>query len=415
MPVAKNLFVDKFDVIRYPLKCIFIFGCYTAKQVTRKLGIDESTYKANIQRLMSIMSNDYVYEGKLSKSKIVSIDYNRYDNIANLIISAFKLKGTTVNTISIDLCLLQLLSNEAMTVPDMHSYFSAEIPISRLYDRIEELKILGLVEKKDQLCQLTPSIFEEISPENLEELHRILYIFRHIMPISSLYHTLQETIRHNIFCQYGDEADQQDTFIFKDCFYWGMLDDEVLLASLYAKEQEKGVAFYYTYEKDGFMETEKVEGFPCKVMINKNDNRQYLFLEIGNRIKICRLDQISKIVISKVSGKAKEYDFSSCFSGFMNYEAENQFKTVKAVIDFHVEDDTLWVLNRLYREKGNGSIEMDGKYHAIYTADVIDPMGMIPWVRSFSYHAVVRKSTEHKLAEMVADSFKEMMNKYGKA
>ena len=41
MTAARTLMVENYDVIRFPLKSIFVFGCYTAKQAKTVMGIDE--------------------------------------------------------------------------------------------------------------------------------------------------------------------------------------------------------------------------------------------------------------------------------------------------------------------------------------------------------------------------------------
>ena len=70
----------------------------------------------------------------------------------------------------------------------------------------------------------------------------------------------------------------------------------------------------------------------------------------------------------------------------------------KLVIDFCFDgaDD---LRERFFKEKGPGTIKKvaDNKY--VYEAELYDPIGLIPWIRSFGSHAVVRSSDEHTVRE----------------
>lgn len=410
MTAARTLMVENYDVIRFPLKSIFVFGCYTAKQVKTVMGIDESTYKANVQRLASVLEKKYLRENKVKSSKILSIDYDRFDNIANLIISTFRIKRSTLKMMIVDITILQVLAMEdkSMKNMDLWTYFQEDVSRSTIYDRLEVLCKLGYVRNINGMYHINDDILAGISQESLHEFHQLMYLFRHILPISSLGHRVQEAVRG--VCRDKCAVFQNDMFIFEDCFYWNMLDDEVLLTIMYAKEMGRGVSFYYHDPRFDISDKEVQSGFPYKVMINCNDYRQFLFLEQDGQLRVFRLDFISGIVMNDEAGTSGVHDIEACCSGFLPYD---DMRTKKLVIDFCFDgaDD---LRERFFKEKGPGTIKKvaDNKY--VYEAELYDPIGLIPWIRSFGSHAVVRYSDEHTVRELIRDNWEDVINLYGK-
>lgn len=464
MAKVDNYMVSNFDIIRAVLHSIATYGCYTPKQVTEKFQMSEASYKENLQRVFFALSNEYVKKNKFKKANIVSLNYDRYDNIANLLIRAFKMKTGTKMNIDIILKILQELgtcANNGRTILDLDNAINHEAQgrKTNLYLYLDELIELGMVNKytaegesfintpkkhlkydDDELVlkerlhyRLSPNILENIyySDANfLIELNRLLYMFRHIMPMSSIGHMTQETIQSFSQCNNGEELPRCDNFIFKDCFYWNMLDDEILLHILYAKEKQRGISFNYSDANGNCI---IVQGFPYKVMINDVDHRQYLFLEEiegddnekkTKRLNVYRLDKMEKISIHKkkkkendpwLNGISDEYPIEYCRKAYLLKNSDDYFKKVDVYIDFYIMDDeSMHQLYRLKKEKDYGELDQINDKHWVYSTPIVADQisALVPWIRSFGKCMVVRLSGEHDLRERVIDSYMEMMENY---
>lgn len=516
MAKLDNYMVLDFDTIRPILKYISVYGCYTAKQIAEEFDITEYQYKENLLRVFYSLNKKYLQKNKSGKSNIISVQYDRYDNIANLLIKAFKMKSTNKSSIDAYLMLIQALSGEKekdisqlfADVNGDNDFFSKQSLIQYLdtlqrigfvanpsresrdicrrigkietdYKIAEELskahkqymKILNRVIEKfdkwnvkkddpkysrlneawehkdmspffikdyrkktfkdsDELIyytdikcyKLQENILKSIYDENhhlLNELNSYLYCYRHILPMSSLGHMVQDSLREFVSCEYGDTLTNKDHFIFKDCFYWKMLEDEVLLHILYAKKMCTNVSFRYIGKDNN---AEIVTGIPYKVLINDYDNRQYLFLKEAESLKVYRLDMIFGIVL--YSGKdmednteariLKEYPIELCRTGYLDYKAENPFETVEIVVDFYFDENDNYKKHRMKQEKSNGIIEELDDNHYVYTARIIPAQlsALVPWLRTFGASAVVRKSEQHELYDLLKDSYERMMSNY---
>lgn len=436
MKKSFNYYVDKYDTIRFFLKIIYIFGCYNEKQLIKKMNICSKNYKNEIKRLQFYLDNKYLVQERLNKRNVTSIKTDYHDNITNLLIDSYKLKTFIPNTdLKLHFLFMEILYklqqsghnvvtiNElAGEIKDLALDFHAEakINVSHFYERISKLVNLGILEEhttkskssNPRTYSLAPNVLEEFNTNELEEIHQLLYLFRNITPLSTLAYYIQDTLKNYIIFALGDDIASKDFFIFKDCFQWNILNDEVLLHVIYAIENHHTIRFNYI----NFEKPEKrppYEGTPLKILINLADNREYIYINIDDKLCVYRLDFMRDVEIILNITDFAAIDISKCWTGAINYPPKNALETVTVVIDFFIENDSeSYIFQRLLKQKRHGCIKKISPLHWEYTIDVVDYISMIPWIRSFGNHAKVHESSEHDLAERIANSWRILYGKY---
>ena len=435
-----NFYVDKYDTIRFFLKIIYIFGCYNEKQLLEKMNICSKNYKNEIKRLHFFLNNEYLVQERLNKRNVTSIKTDYHNNIANLLISSYKIKTFIRNTdFKLHFLFLEILNKDSLNnhrsltinelageIKDLATDFKAEakINVTHFYERIKKLVNLGLLEEHKTISStksnqsnaskysLAPNILESLTSEEVNEIIQLLYLYRNITPLSSLAYFIQDTLKGYLTFALGDDITAKDYFIFKDSYYWNILNDEVLLHILYAIEEKNKIRFnYINFEKPE--ERPPYEGTPIKLLINLSDNREYVYIWIEDKLCIYRLDFMRDIEIIQQKIKVDAIDISKCWTGAINYPPKDALATVAVIIDFYITDSSeFYIFQRLLRQKRHGHIKEISPLHWEYSIEVVDYISMIPWIRSFGYYAKVQKSAEHDLAERIEKSWRKLYGKY---
>ena len=97
----------------------------------------------------------------------------------------------------------------------------------------------------------------------------------------------------------------------------------------------------------------------------------------------------------------------------VSLKAEN--KLIPVVLDIFTgpdRNDSGRIISRIKCEGGKGKITRLDEYHHVYETEVIRPLEMIPWIRSFGSTVKVRRSSEHDLYERIKEDWEMALKKY---
>lgn len=156
--------------------------------------------------------------------------------------------------------------------------------------------------------------------------------------------------------------------------------------------------------------------YPCRIHISSQTGRQYLlaYLEEEQRFRFFRLDTIHRV---KVGGEVTDHEavvrnmerFSEKLWGVSvspGGETEHLEMTVCA------DPTEPFIVQRLHREKRNGTVTELGDNLYLYQTDVYDALEMLPWIRTFIGRIVSIKCSNPKVTERYLRDLDAMADLY---
>ena len=419
-----NIFIDKYETIRKMLRQIFIFGCYDRMQGAEQQSISERKYSNELKRTLIFfskrISRDRNFEGKL----VNHFPFSRYSGDKNYLWRSHCVKTFSPQDLNLYIGALQILkSNEFKTV----STIAEEILINVIADsdsddkifypmlknRLQDMADLGILESQQNKYRLSRDILSELTSEELLKIYKLLNLYRDILPLSSLGYNLQWLIREHIKFWREENFNATAIFSVEDIFLQNILNDEIFYKLMVAIEQRNFIDIQFTYSKNFFSVA------PLKIILDRQYGRQYLFYanDKGTAF-IRRLDAVINLKIVEdrfynpsdfISAEEILCDIWCAALNFYNGRKEK----ILVEIDFEIYEDSDWrILNRLELEKNIGRIEKINDRHWLFSAEVIEPRELIPWIRSFEKYAKVRKSDAHNLAEILEKHHENLKTAY---
>lgn len=427
-----NHFIKDYETIRGILKEFFIYGCYNKEQLIKFERIKGKKYDNESRRIRYFINKINLIENRINGKKIINFKYDRYDNIGNFLIKSFKTKTFNSQDINLHFFILQILSreqkelsiNEIMLIIQeevFHECNDDEISYRMLRDKLNELIMLGMIQLTESnpiKYKLAPNVLEEFSVDELNNLHQILYLFRNISPITVPAYFAQDTIKNYLVYYQGDDCLTKDVFLFKHTFLQNISNDEVIHDLLSAMRNQNEVEFIYSD-----MSQIAIRAIPMKIIYDQHYGRQFIFCfnQEVKKPQTYRIDRIGRVkVLTENTFESKDY---KCYETLINKSwSMTQLNdlidpmnanTISIEIDFIIDDGKEYIFQQLLSERRQGVITEISKTHWLYSIDVINPLEMIPWIRSYCEYAHVRKSEEHDIAERIKDDWQEVLKAYG--
>ena len=206
-------------------------------------------------------------------------------------------------------------------------------------------------------------------------------------------------------------------FGFKQHYIGQAFDSEVLCNALYAIKNRNllEIEYYLKYKIQI-----RVNVLPLKIFSSTQNGRQYLIAwdEKAKSIFNYRLDRVRKISIldtTITNASVIRERFDSMRKHIWGVSLGNG-ELVHVEFLVKVEEDEVYIIQRLYREKRCGTIAPVENNPGIFkfTADVYDAQEMFPWIRTFICRIVELKMSDPKLEQQFWDSIHAMYSIYSK-
>ncbi len=375
--MAYSELIKNYEKIRSYMRDFYIRGFKSRDEFSQK---SARSYDDERRRIESWLS-DYMSFRNSKDGKVVFISIDSRLSRHNPLYKAWKAKSFTDGDISLHFMLMSILSSgRAYTISQLSdemdrigSFFEER----KVYDestvrkKLNEYEKLGLVKKgKDgkSITYALSDVTEDVSPDALE-------FFSEVAPCGVVGSFLLDKAREH-----------EDYFMFKHHYISQSLDSRILSQLLDAMHAGTAVELDILAQKSG--RNIKARGLPLKIYISVETGRQYVLLysSYKNRLYTHRIDGILKVSPSdeQVDPAKARSAYRKLKKNIWGVSTGRGFGGLEHVeFTVYYTEDEKYILNRLQREKRNGTVTILDETSARFSIDVLDSQELIPWMRSF--------------------------------
>lgn len=410
-----NYFTESYETIRRTLRELFVYGCYDSSISAERQKISGRKYSDELKRIRYFWSK-HISARRHGEKKVNFFPFNRYTDSENYLLRSYQIHTFKPQDLNLYIYLSQILSDgNIWSVTKLidevlfRFYFKNEdagIFYPMMNRKLEEMTATGLLIRQGKSkYKLAEDIFKDFDSQELLHLYRILFLYRDLLPLSSLGYQVQQVVRDYLKLTRGEEDLPNSCFWFEDIFYQNILNDETIYKLLVAFEQQQQVTF--------ILPNRLVTNVtPRQIISDCQYGRQYLRGEVEGNTFFWRLDNISNIRLLE-KNVLEDLPNENCCRYIWNASLPGTSKLPCLIeVDFKTSDDEFHLLKRLEAEKRFGEIEIIDKNHYLFSIKLINPNELIPWIRSFGHVASVRESTQHNLREKLNDEWSELLKHY---
>lgn len=390
--MAYKELIKNFDRTREYLRDFYVYGFRSRSEFGEEKGISGRSYDNEKRRIESWLGEYMSFrQDKEGKRVFLSVDSSAI--VKNPLYQAFKAKSFTDNDIMLHFYILDLLAEEtALSAREIADeiydryliHFSSEknIDESTVRKKLQEYVKEGLLVKeksgRDTLYRLKDSSVPVAAWKDaagfFAEAGPLGVIGAYILDQSPACHDETESV-----------------FSFKHHYILHALDSQILLEILTAIGEDKEI--HINIRRNALRE----EGHdhqvcPMKVLISTQTGRQYLLCWhfLYQKFRFFRLDRIYEVKTGKAVPdyemlKEKCEAFQQHLWG-VSTGGDGTDRTLTEHIEMivRVEKGEDHILQRLNREKRNGTIEQLSENEYRFSAEVYDALEMLPWIRTFT-------------------------------
>lgn len=424
-----NYFIKKHSTIRNILKNIYIYGCYDKEQLVELCNISDKKYDNETRRIRFFINRNNLVEIRKGRNKIVSFRYDRNTDLRNFLADSYKIKTFTPLDISLFFYLQQLLTQEnertVNELADAIGEFNEEINLLTVQRKLNELTELGLVEvgnnARPKTYRMKEDFFAAFTDEELIQIYLAVTFYKNLSPVGIRGQFLQDTLASYLKLERELEP-PEEPFLFRHSFLYRILNDDIVSRIITSYQTQCLPELTLINEK-------KRRVVPIRLVSEFQFGRQYLFCYdlTAGRPSYFRLDRILEVTVSGHHYDSTAFDkwaelinYSWCAAlpPDMGEAYQEQLSLVQVDFLFRelpVEDveSEYYILDRLKREKRTGSITRLGSGHYLFEIRVLDPVELVPWIRSFGHTARVRQSSAHDLPARILMDMEESLRNYG--
>lgn len=402
--MAYSELIKNFEKIRDYMREFYVYGFKNRNEYTGK---SARSYD-NERRRMESWLGEYMAFRQNAAGKRVFLSVDSRNIGRNPLYKAFKAKSFTSGDITLHFYLLDLLPEEGgYTIgevmdhlsEDYYAHFDAELPDeSTVRKKLKEYEKLGLIrtekrgrEKIYRLC---------VCDADLASWRDAVAFFSEEDPLGVIGSYLSD--------RYADETDH---YRFKHHYLLHPLDSEILHELLLAiGEKRKAEVQIKTGEEP---HTEEV--LPMKIYISTQWGRRYL-LAYHYRYHRClfyRLDHIGSVKTKEIDTAFDPEQYETYRNNLWGVSLGETEQLEHIEMTVYVHEKEPFIVGRLEREKRNGTVEKISRHYYRYSADVYDPMEMMPWIRTFIGRIVDLKCSVPAVEKRFYEDMEAMYALYG--
>lgn len=410
--MSENIFVNAkgFKDIRRGMRLIYKSACYDSNTCSKKLNINVNSWEKLLKKIRLYLPENFFQQDQRGHRKTLKCVYDRMNNTGNYLCEIFRNKSFTPAEIFIFMNTLQLTKVRAKEQRNLISEIQQRsmdlISESTIKRNLKKMAEEGYLEKEDSKYALSKDIWEDFTMEELMELYDYLSFVKNIVPMEAPFYLLEQKLKLYIESLSGMDIPQQETFLYLYNNDLGcVLDNEVLLKLLRAVCSGNYIELT--------MDNSKIRsGAVLEIMHDKQYGEQCVyFLNMqDNSVEIIMLNDIEKVEIRDtmkpedkvIVQKSIEEVRTICNQNWGKKYTKG--KLTEVVIQFLSEEK---VRKRVELEGQGGKIVDISEGYFLYSIFVRNPEDMLPWIRTFSYEALVLRSGEAKLEEILLHEWEE--------
>ncbi len=412
-----NCFTESYEIIRRTLRELFVYGCYDSTIGAERQKISDRKYSDELKRIRYFWSK-HISARRHGEKKINFFPFNRCPDGENYLLRSYQIHTFKPQDLNLYIYLLQILSDGKIwsvtkLIDEVLFHFSFENEDAGIFypmmsRKLEEMTAAGLLIRQGKSSyKLAEDFLQEFDSEELLHLYEILFLYRELLPLSSLGCQAQQVLGDYLQLTRGENDLPGSCFWFEDIFYQNILNDEVLYKLTVAFEERRRVAFLLPNRI-------VTDAIPRQIIFDYQYGRQYLRGESEGNNFFWRLDNISNVrLLEKFD--AENFLDKNFYRHIWNASLPKTSEPPRLVeIDFKVVDAEFHFFKRLEAEKRFGKVEIISENHRLFSIELADPNELIPWIRSFGHAASVRASDQHNLREKLSREWKDTLENYFK-
>lgn len=371
--------IKNFERIRDYMRQFYVYGFRSRSEMGMK---SPRSYDNERRRIESWLGDHMSFRREeTGKQVFISMDSRSLEH--NPLYNAFKAKSFTDKDITLHFYILDcLLPGRELSlmelVDEIETEYLCQFPeaevldVSTLRKKLKEYETLGLITigkrgKEYVYSRGTDTI-------SLDQWKNALDFYSESAPMGVIGSFLLDRLPR-----------QDSIFRFKHHYMVHTLDSQILFQLVAAMSSHRWVdltlhGLFHPMERYRRV-------YPCRIHISSQTGRQYLLgmKESDEKFQFFRLDTIHKVKPGSVEQhhdtmmKRMEAFSEKMWGVSLNQQEEPDHLEMTV----HAEKSEPFILQRLIREKRNGTVTVLDENTYQYRADVYDALEMLPWIRTF--------------------------------
>lgn len=400
--MAYSELIKDFGKIRDYMRQFYIYGFRGRGEMGDK---SDRSYDNEKRRIESWLG-DYMSFRQEASGKKSFISMESKDLVHNPLYNAFKAKSFTDNDIMLHFYMLDILEDGAASAGEIADIIATDY-ISEFDDlwqpdestirkKLKEYEKLGLVvAAKDGRKVVYAKAPDCVS---LKKWQNAVNFFSEADPCGAIGSFVLDRM---------EETDED--FCYRHHYLLHALDTPVLVELLEVIREGKNA------EITVFGNLHQV--CPLKILVSSQTGRRYLlaYNYAFRDVTVYRLDNIKSVTAKdKEEKREKFFKLAEQKQKYMwGASVGNGRQIDNLEMTLAIEKGAEHVLNRLYREKRQGTIELLGNGQYKFIIDTYDAWELMPWIRSFMGRIVKLESTNAEVEAAFYEDLERMRELYG--
>ncbi|MBQ9960504.1 MAG: WYL domain-containing protein [Firmicutes bacterium] len=400
--MAYSELIKDFGKIRDYMRQFYIYGFRGRGEMGDK---SDRSYDNEKRRIESWMG-DYMSFRQEPSGKKSFISMESKDLIHNPLYNAFKAKSFTDKDIMLHFYILDILEQEAFSAGEIADIIATDY-ISEFDDvlqpdestirkKLKEYEGLGLVKSSKEGRKV---VYEKcLATVDLEEWKSCVNFFSELDPCGAIGSFVLDRME-----------DVDDAFWYRHHYLLYALDSQILYQLLEAISEGKNVELVLANITH--------EVCPLKILVSSQTGRRYLmaYNYFLRDISIYRIDNIKNVVPKNEEVKKDKYlELAQKKQKYIWGASIGNGRQIDHLeMTLSIEKGAEHILDRLFRERRQGRIELLGNGNYKFVIDVYDAWELIPWIRTFMGRIVKLETTNNEVQEAFYEDLTRMNDLYG--
>ncbi len=408
--MAYSELIKNFSRIRDYMRQFYVYGFKSRTEYRQR---SARSYDNERRRIESWLG-DYMSSRQDENGKAVFLSVDSRAIPANPLYHGFKAKSFTPGDITFHFYILDMLADgrprsvrevmDALAGQYLSGFDGAELPDeSGVRGKLKEYTGLGLLRAEKRGRE---TVFRR-AEDTVDEASwaEAVAFFSEAAPLGVVGSFLLDRME-----------DPPGYFGFKHHYILHALDSQILCALLLAIDEGRAAEITVLSPRNRRGEG-RYTVFPMKIYVSTRSGRQYLLCHRYSLKKpvFFRLDNIRSVKAVGVEEHPEKY--LACWRKFhgnlWGVSTGEAFAMDHIEMTVRVEPDEGFILERLLREKRNGTVEKLDEGTVRFTADVYDAAEMLPWLRTFIGRVLRLDCTDPYVTRTFYEDLAAMEELYG--
>lgn len=400
--MAYSELIKNFSRIRAYLRSFYVYGFRHRGEFTQK---SARSYDNERRRVESWLG-DYMSFGQDENGRRVFLSVDSRSVTSNPLYRAFRTRSFTDRDITLHFHILDILrGSEGLSITKMMDELAVRLSGFDQYEmpdestvrkKLREYASLGLLAMGKRGRETIYTLSEDTV--DISSWDAAAAFFSEASPLGVIGSFVQDRM-----------PEKFEGFRFKHHYILNALDSEILYVLFSAIGERRLITFT--------TRRQHVTALPLKVYIGTQTGRQYLLAwsPAGERFSFYRADLMDNVKTGEAYAippdlEGRLADFCSRSWGVTG----NNFTRLD-----HIEmtvlagPDERHIIDRLEREKRCGRVEQLDDTHWRFTAEVYEPLEMLPWLRTFTGRVTDLQCTDQRVIRRFWKDFDELTRMYG--